>query len=114
MIKPFASAAAALVGCASQPDKLESRYILPVQYRSYSCDEISEEMTRISGRVNELPSSLKSKADTDTAQAMVGAVLFWPALFFLEGAAVPTRKNAPCSRVNTARWNKKASRRSAI
>lgn len=42
-------------------------------------------MTRVSRRAGELQASLKQKADGDAMQMGVGMLLFWPALFFLEG-----------------------------
>ncbi|WP_173982722.1 metal ABC transporter ATP-binding protein [Magnetospirillum sp. SS-4] len=73
------------VGCASQPDKIATSYISPVQYQSHSCSEISGEMQRVTRRANELHGSLEKLADNDAAQMGVGLALFWPALFFLEG-----------------------------
>ena len=55
------------------------------QYQNYSCDQIGGEMTRVSRRAGELQASLKQKADGDAMQMGVGMLLFWPALFFLEG-----------------------------
>lgn len=43
------------------------------------------EVGRINTKVNAMYHTLKKKADDDAAQMGVGMVLFWPALFFLEG-----------------------------
>ncbi len=43
------------------------------------------EAERVSRRALELRASLKDTADTDEVQMGVGLILFWPALFFLEG-----------------------------
>ncbi len=74
-----------LVGCASSPDKIGAAYVSPLQYQDFSCDQITAELSRVSRKANELRGNLKSEADSDTAQMAVGLVLFWPALFFLEG-----------------------------
>lgn len=84
-----AATAVALVGCASSPDKIQSAYVSPMQYKDHDCDQIAGELERVSRRANELHSSLKKKADDDTAQMTIGMVLFWPALFFLEGGDGP-------------------------
>lgn len=76
-------------GCASSPDKIQTSYVSPLQYKDHDCDQISGEMERVSRRVNELYGSLKKTADNDSAQMAVGMVLFWPALFFLEGGDGP-------------------------
>jgi hypothetical protein len=43
------------------------------------------EMNRVSRKVNELRGELKGEADADSAQMAIGLIIFWPALFFLEG-----------------------------
>ena len=74
-----------LIGCATQPKDLPTAYVSPLQYKDYSCDQISMEMNRVSRKVNELRGDLKEEADNDSAQMAIGLVIFWPALFFLEG-----------------------------
>ncbi|MBC8157698.1 MAG: hypothetical protein H8E94_00035 [Alphaproteobacteria bacterium] len=76
---------AVLTGCATQPEKLEAAYISPTQYESYSCKQLSAELTRVDRRKDELHASLRKLAGNDQAQMAVGMILFWPALFFLEG-----------------------------
>ncbi|WP_419798881.1 MAG: hypothetical protein ACNI26_04220 [Terasakiella sp.] len=78
-----------LTACASQPDKINTAYVSDIQYRNYDCDQLTEESSRISYRVNELYGNLKNKADADTAQMGIGLVLFWPTLFLLEGGDGP-------------------------
>ena len=74
-----------LTGCATQPKDLPTAYVSPLQYQNYSCDQISMEMNRVSRKVNELRGDLKEEADNDSAQMALGLIIFWPALFFLEG-----------------------------
>ncbi len=74
-----------LIGCATQPKDLPTAYVSPLQYKDYSCDQISMEMNRVSRKVNELRGDLKEEADIDSAQMAIGLIIFWPALFFLEG-----------------------------
>ena len=85
----IASAAALLSACATQPDKIPAASVSPVAYQGYNCKQISQEVTRISDDMNRLYSHLKKTADNDGAQMAVGMVLFWPALFFLEGGDGP-------------------------
>ena len=74
-----------LIGCATQPKDLPTAYVSPLQYQDYSCDQISMEMNRVSRKVNELRGDLKEEADNDSVQMAIGLIIFWPALFFLEG-----------------------------
>jgi hypothetical protein len=78
-----------ITGCASSPDKIQTSYISPLQYKDYDCDQIAGELERVSRRINELYGSLKKTSDNDNAQMAVGLILFWPTLFFLEGGDGP-------------------------
>lgn len=86
----FASVAGVLLsGCASSPDELSATYVSPYKYKSYDCDQIIMEMDYVSKKTTALYYSLDKKADNDSAQMGLGLVLFWPALFFLEGGDGP-------------------------
>lgn len=85
----YVALAVVLSGCASSPDKIQTSYVSPLQYKDYDCDQIAAELERVTRRANEIYHSLKKTADTDTAQMAVGLILFWPALFFLEGGDSP-------------------------
>jgi hypothetical protein len=76
-------------GCASQPEKIQTTYISPLQYKDYDCDQVAAELERVTRRANELNGSLKTAANNDAAAMAVGMILFWPALFFLEGGDGP-------------------------
>ena len=79
----------ALSACASSPDKMSAMSVSTLAYESYDCDQIAAESQRVERRVAELYGQLKKTADNDSAQMAVGLVLFWPALFFLEGGDGP-------------------------
>lgn len=103
-----------LSGCASSPDKMTASYVSPIQYRDYDCEQIAFELDRVSRRSNELYGTLKKEAGKDTAQMAVGLVLFWPALFFLEGgdgpqAAEYSRLKGEYEALQTASTQKKCS-----
>ncbi|MGE0251226.1 MAG: hypothetical protein AB7G80_01095 [Dongiaceae bacterium] len=91
MKKPLLSllSLALLSACASDPDRLAAAYVSPTQYQSFSCAQIGEEQSRISRQASQLYGNLKKDADNDAAQMGVGLILFWPALFFLEGGDGP-------------------------
>ena len=74
-----------LFGCATSPDKMTSTYVSPDKYQDHKCGQLAQEMERVSTRTVELYQKLDQKADTDAAQMGVGLVLFWPALFLLDG-----------------------------
>jgi len=74
-----------LSGCAASPDSITGTYVSPLQYSTYSCDQIKMEMMRVSRKVSEVTGQ-QQKARTKDAWALgVGLVLFWPAIFFMIG-----------------------------
>lgn len=75
----------ALAGCASNPDNISASYVSPVQYESYSCQQLRAEASRLSGRAAEVTGAQSSKASGDAVAMGVGLVLFWPSLFFIKG-----------------------------
>lgn len=77
------------VGCASSPNKIAAQYVSPMAYQGYDCDQIALEQNRIERRTGELYQSLKKEANADKWQMGVGLILFWPALFMLEGGDGP-------------------------
>ena len=78
-----------LSACASHPDTIKSAYVSPEKYKDYDCAQISAEAERISARAQVLYKDLKVTADNDAGQMAVGLILFWPALFLLEGGDGP-------------------------
>jgi hypothetical protein len=78
-----------LAACATDPDKIQATYVSPLQYEGYTCKQLAAEMAGVSRRASELYGTLDKEAGNDAAQMGVGLVLFWPALFFLEGGDGP-------------------------
>lgn len=84
-----AFSAMVLAGCATHPDSIGAQYVSPDMYNSFTCDQIRAEGTRLDRRLGELHASLSSEAESDQMETAVGLILFWPALFFLEGSNSP-------------------------
>ena len=78
-----------LSGCATKPSEIGASYVSPYKYKDYDEEQIIMEMDHVGRRTNELYYSLKKEASSDSAQMAVGLLLFWPALFFLEGGDGP-------------------------
>ncbi len=72
-------------GCATRPEKISAAYVSPLQYQTYSCSQIGQELVRVNRKILELTSSQQKEADKDAVALGVGLVLFWPALFFMMG-----------------------------
>lgn len=74
-----------LAACATSGKDVSSTYISPVQYSSYDCEQIKQEMLRTQSRASQLSGRLDEAASNDKAIVGVGMILFWPALFALGG-----------------------------
>jgi hypothetical protein len=85
----IALAAGLAAGCASQPDRIAAQSVSPLQYRDYDCAQVGTEMDRVGTRAGALYANLKKTASNDQAQMAIGMLVFWPALFFLEGGDGP-------------------------
>ena len=79
------TAVAVLTGCSTASQNITAEYVSPNQYQSYDCQQLAQESTRILVRVKQLGVRLDQAASNDKAIGVVGAVLFWPALFALGG-----------------------------
>lgn len=79
----------AVTGCATSPDKIPAQSVSTLPYEQYNCKQIAADSDRVNRRVGDLQSSLQKTASNDQAQMAVGMILFWPALFFLEGGDGP-------------------------
>lgn len=82
-------ASVAITGCATSPDKIAAQSVSSVPYEQYNCRQVGAEIDRVTRRASELHGNLQKTASNDNAQMAVGMLLFWPALFFLEGGDGP-------------------------
>lgn len=71
--------------CAPQAKNVQASYVSPLQYQQYNCDQIGQEISRVSRKVSEVSGAQDSAASKDAVAMGVGMVIFWPALFFLIG-----------------------------
>jgi hypothetical protein len=75
----------ALSGCATSSKDVASAYVSPMQYQSYDCDQLAAESQRLTVRVQQVGGRLDEAASNDKGITAAGAILFWPALFFIGG-----------------------------
>lgn len=74
-----------LAGCATSSKNISSTYIPPSLYANRECPQIAEELQRVSIRVSQLSGQADSNANNDALLMGAALVIFWPALFFLNG-----------------------------
>lgn len=72
-------------GCAKNTQEIQASYVSPMQYQSYSCRQLEQEMQLVSRRMAEVGGFVDKTADDDAVQMGVGLVLLWPTLFWLDG-----------------------------
>jgi hypothetical protein len=74
-----------LSGCATASKDVATTYVSPLQFKDLDCGQIAAESQRLQGRISQLGGRLDEAASNDKAITAAGAILFWPALFFLGG-----------------------------
>lgn len=76
---------ASAAGCAQKADNIAPAYISHIQYGGLSCDQIAQEMQRVSSHLQAASGVQNKKATGDVIKTTVGVVIFWPALLFTSG-----------------------------
>ncbi len=72
-------------GCASSSSEIGAQYVSPIQYQSYTCQQIGQEAQRVSQRAAQVAGVQDEKSTNDAVAMGVGLVLFWPGLLFIKG-----------------------------
>ncbi len=78
-----------LSACASQSEDIATQYTSDLIYQSYDCQQLGVEARRVDAGIATTRMQVDKLANDDAAQMGVGLILFWPALFFLEGGDGP-------------------------
>tara|TARA_Y100001960_G_C14728987_1_gene856473 strand:- start:1065 stop:1514 length:450 start_codon:yes stop_codon:yes gene_type:complete len=81
----FFSFLSIFAGCATSPNEMAPSYVSPLIYQSFDCQQLVMESDRVSRRVQSMHAKLDEKEGDDTTKMTVGLILFWPALFFIDG-----------------------------
>lgn len=87
-MKPFYLATAAaltLAACAPDPATIAPAYVSPAAYAGLDCRALSSEAARLNARIATVTGQQQDAAAADTANAVVAALIFWPALFLIGG-----------------------------
>ena len=74
-----------LTACAKSSDEIAADYVSPLTYQDYSCSQLGAELARVQTRAAQVAGVQDEAASSDEGVMAVGMILFWPALFFLEG-----------------------------
>lgn len=87
-------AALASAACAKSADKVSAAYVSPMQFQSYSCQQLAQEAERISARAIALTGAQNNRATSDAVATTVAVVIFWPAAFLVGGDDAQTAELA--------------------
>lgn len=87
-------AALATAACAKSADKVSAAYVSPMQFQSYSCQQLAQEAERISARAITLTGAQNNRATSDAVATTVAVVIFWPAAFLVGGDDAQTAELA--------------------
>ena len=71
--------------CASSSEAIKPSYVSPLQYQNLTCQQIGQEMERVSRRAAEVAGVQDSNKTSDAWVTGATIVLFWPAAFFIKG-----------------------------
>ncbi len=83
-----------LVGCASKSSDVAPMYVSPFQYQNYTCDQLRQEGQRVSAAAARAAGVQDDKRSSDQIATTVGVILFWPALFAIDGDSQSTAQLA--------------------
>lgn len=81
----FFLAASMLSACAQNSQEISATYVSPNEYQNYSCGQLRDEANRVARKASSAMSEQDRAAQNDGTAVAVGAILFWPALFFIKG-----------------------------
>lgn len=76
-------AALMIAGCATNSANVTAQYVSPANFSSLNCEQVREELLRVSARVRQVSGQQDRKATNDAVATGIGIIVFWPALFFL-------------------------------
>lgn len=76
---------ATLAACASPSAEVTATYVSPEAYSGFTCTALGQEAQRVSARAAAAAGEQDRQAEADAVATGVALVLFWPAVFFLNG-----------------------------
>jgi hypothetical protein len=78
-----AAAATALSACAADPATIAPAYVSPATFDAYDCRALRAEAARLSARLAEVTGQQEAAVAADATNAVIAAVIFWPALLWI-------------------------------
>jgi hypothetical protein len=72
-------------GCATAPRDIAPAYVSPVLYQNLTCQQLAGEAARVSQAAAAASGQQSDQQGRDAVAVTAAVVLFWPALFFVQG-----------------------------
>jgi len=72
-------------GCATKSTGIAPAYVSPALYSNWTCPQLAEEARRVSARAALAAGVQDQKRSNDQVLTTVSVIVFWPALFALNG-----------------------------
>ena len=85
LILAAVAASMAVSACSTGSTGVSASYVPTSKYNGWSCESLNLELSRVQNRASAITGKLEQDKSTDQAVAAAGILLFWPALFFLDG-----------------------------
>lgn len=87
-------AMAVAAGCAPQPGNVQPEYTSAALYETLSCQQLYVEALNVSNNAHDAVNLQRRHRTQDTVAVAAGALVFWPALFFVHGSDANTARLA--------------------
>jgi|RhiMetdeSRZDD1v2_1073273.scaffolds.fasta_scaffold297793_1 hypothetical protein len=72
-------------GCATKSTDIAPAYVSPTLYSNWTCPQLAEEARRVSARAAIAAGEQDKNRTSDQVVTTVSVIVFWPALFALNG-----------------------------
>lgn len=74
-----------LSACATSPGKIQPSHISTVRYDTMSCEQITGHLDEVNDTLAQIERRIEKRRTSDKIMVGVGALVAWPALFFIKG-----------------------------
>ena len=71
--------------CAKPADEIAASYVSPLEFKDYSCTQLTHEWSKINHELKEVTKEQDEAAADDNNVTAFGMILFWPMLFAIDG-----------------------------
>lgn len=74
-----------LIGCAKNSSQINAAYVSPLMYKSYDCQQLKAEQSRLVSRAVSMGASVDQDASADAVVVGLAWLVFPPVIYFMDG-----------------------------